>query len=60
MGKNRDRKSLIRLMANTIVHEIIVKHTNNPETLPLTPSLATKTFPITPSPLQNLLCLRTK
>ena len=31
MGKNKDRKSLIRLMANTIVHEIIVKHTNNPE-----------------------------
>ena len=28
MGKNRDRESLIRIMANTIVHEIVVKHTN--------------------------------
>ena len=31
MGKNRDRESLIRIMANTIVHEIVVKHTNKPE-----------------------------
>jgi len=31
MGKNRDRESLIRLMVNTIVHEIVMKHTNRPE-----------------------------
>jgi hypothetical protein len=31
MGKNRDIKSLIRLMSNTIVHEIVAKHTNRPE-----------------------------
>ena len=31
MGKNRDIKSLIRLIVNTIVHEIVVKHTNKPE-----------------------------
>ena len=31
MGKNRDIESLARLMVNTIVHEIVVKHTNKPE-----------------------------
>ena len=31
MGKNRDIESLVRLIVNTIVHEIIVKHTNKPE-----------------------------
>lgn|SRR3989338_794684 len=31
MGKNRDIESLVRLMVNTIVHEIVVKHTNKPE-----------------------------
>ncbi len=31
MGKNRDRDSLIRLIVNTIVHEIVVRHTNRPE-----------------------------
>lgn len=31
MGKNRDRESLIRLMVNTIVHKIILKNTNKPE-----------------------------
>ncbi|MBI3623964.1 hypothetical protein HY212_07850 [Candidatus Pacearchaeota archaeon] len=31
MGKNRDTESLVRLMVNTIVHEIVVKHTNKPE-----------------------------
>ena len=31
MGKNRDTESLARLMVNTIVHEIVVKHTNKPE-----------------------------
>lgn len=31
MGKNRDRESLARLIANTIVHEIVAKHTNKPE-----------------------------
>lgn len=31
MGKNRDIESLIRLIANTIVHEIVVRHTNRPE-----------------------------
>ena len=28
MGKNRDRKSLIRLMVNVIVHEIVIRNTN--------------------------------
>ncbi len=31
MGKNSDRESLIRLMANTIVHKIVAEHTNRPE-----------------------------
>ncbi len=31
MGKNRDKESLIRLLVNTIVHEIVLKHTNEPE-----------------------------
>ena len=31
MGKNRDKESLIRLLANTIVHKIVLKHTNRPE-----------------------------
>lgn len=31
MGKNRDRESLIRLMVNTIVHEIVFKYTNRLE-----------------------------
>ena|SRR3989344_3649759 len=31
MGKNRDIESLVRLMVNTIVHEIVVKHTNKPD-----------------------------
>lgn len=31
MGKNRNIESLIRLITNTIAHEIIVKHTNKPE-----------------------------
>lgn len=31
MGKNKDRESLIRLLANTIVHEIVAEHTNRPE-----------------------------
>jgi hypothetical protein len=34
MGKNRDTESLVRLMTNTIVHEIIIKHTNKPESKP--------------------------
>ncbi len=31
MGKNRDIESLIRLIVNTTVHEIVRKHTNKPE-----------------------------
>lgn len=31
MGKNRDRESLIRLIANLVIHEILVRHTNKPE-----------------------------
>ncbi len=31
MGKNRDIESLVRLITNTIVHEIVAKHTNKPE-----------------------------
>ena len=31
MGKNRTRESLIREIVNIIVHEILVKHTNKPE-----------------------------
>lgn len=31
MGKNRDRESLIRLLVNTIVHEIVMRHTHKPE-----------------------------
>lgn len=31
MGKNRDIESLIRLITNTIAHEIVAKHTNKPE-----------------------------
>ena len=31
MGKNRDRESLIRLIVNTIVHKIVLKNTNKPE-----------------------------
>ncbi len=31
MGKNRDRESLIRLLVNITVHEIVMKNTNRPE-----------------------------
>ena len=31
MGKNRDRESLIRTIVNTIVHEIVLAHTNRLE-----------------------------
>jgi hypothetical protein len=31
MGKNSDRKSVIRLVSNVIVHELIARHTNFPE-----------------------------
>jgi hypothetical protein len=31
MGKNRDIESLIRLIVNTVVHKIVIKHTNRPE-----------------------------
>lgn len=31
MGKNRDRKSLIRSLANTVVHGIVLRNTNRPE-----------------------------
>lgn len=33
MGKNRIRESLIREIANIIVHEIVVEHTNKPESV---------------------------
>jgi len=33
MGKNRIRESLIREITNIIVHEIILKHTNRPESV---------------------------
>ena len=31
MGKNKDRESLIRLLTNTVVHEIVAEHTNKVE-----------------------------
>lgn len=31
MGKNRIRDSLIRGIANVVVHEIVARHTNRPE-----------------------------
>lgn len=31
MGKDRDRESLIRLLVNVIVHKIVLKNTNKPE-----------------------------
>ncbi len=31
MGKNRDRESLIRVIVNTVVHRIVLKNTNRPE-----------------------------
>ena len=31
MGKNSDRESLIKVMANAIVHKIVAEHTNRPE-----------------------------
>ena len=31
MGKDRDIKTLIRLLANTVVHQIVAEHTNKPE-----------------------------
>ncbi len=33
MGKNRTRESLIREIVNIIVHEIVTKHTNRPESV---------------------------
>jgi len=33
MGKNRIRESLIREVANVVVHEILIKHTNRPESV---------------------------
>ncbi len=31
MGKNRDRESLITLIVSTVVHELVARHTNRPE-----------------------------
>jgi len=31
MGKNKDIKSLIGLVADTVVHELVAMHTNRPE-----------------------------
>lgn len=31
MGKTGDRESLIRLIVNTVVHEIVLQHTHRPE-----------------------------
>jgi|SRR3989344_1680660 len=31
MGKNRDIKSVVVLLVNTVVHEIVAMHTNKPE-----------------------------
>ncbi len=31
MGKNKDLDSLIRLVVNTIAHQIVIEHTNKPE-----------------------------
>lgn len=31
MGKNRDLDSLIRLITNTITHQIVIENTNKPE-----------------------------
>ena len=31
MGKNRDKELLIKLLVNIVVHEIVFKHTNRPE-----------------------------
>jgi len=33
MGKNRTKESLIRGIVNMVVHEIIAKHTNRPESV---------------------------
>ncbi|MDP1695905.1 MAG: hypothetical protein Q8L29_03260 [archaeon] len=33
MGKNNSRDSLIRIIANVAVHEIVAKHTNKPESV---------------------------
>jgi len=33
MGKNRTRESLIREVVNLVVHEILTKHTNRPESV---------------------------
>lgn len=33
MGKNRTRESLIREVVNLVVHEILAKHTNRPESV---------------------------
>ena len=31
MGKNRDIKSVVVSLVNTVVHEIVARHTNKPE-----------------------------
>ena len=31
MGKNRDIEFLVRLLVNTVVHEIVIKHTHKSE-----------------------------
>jgi len=31
MGKNKDRESLIRVIVNVVVHEIVLRNTNRPE-----------------------------
>ena len=33
MGKNRTKESLIREIINVVVHEILTKHTNRPESI---------------------------
>ncbi|MFH1365367.1 MAG: hypothetical protein ABIH28_02175 [archaeon] len=33
MGKNRNRESLIREVVNIVVHKILAKHTNRPESV---------------------------
>lgn len=38
MGKNRTRESLIREVVSVVVHEILAKHTNRPESIPFVES----------------------
>lgn len=44
MGKHSDREELIQLLVATVVHKLVARHTNRPESLPFLQSEAVEYF----------------